>query len=230
MRNKTLTTLKKLFGTLLTAAIITTSAAAPASTAFANTAGTNRKAITAYKKMLAKKTFSWSSNLAQAENDTSSYTFLCKDLNGDGVSELVVTNPNACYAAGYTKVFAYVNHNVKCVTTCSGITWYQKGKIIGIEDAHTGAYWGDFYRLTKNGKLIVKASYGGTDDKSYAKKAKHTEHSSYGFSIYYTNYKINNKETSYKNYKKQFKKMTKNQKAATLHFQKNTKANRAKMK
>lgn len=34
MRSKTLTTLKKLFGTLLTAAIITTSAAAPASTAF----------------------------------------------------------------------------------------------------------------------------------------------------------------------------------------------------
>lgn len=75
---------------------------------------------------------------------------------------------------------------------------------------------------------LLSASYSGTDLKYYAKHVKHTGTVN-GYRVYYTSYRINGKETSYSNYKKQFKKITKNQKAITVQLKKNTKANRVKL-
>lgn len=227
MKNKIFQNANKVFCVwgmiVITLVVLMTSA----QTVSASTASTNKKAVDAYRKILAKKTYSWD-RYAPGANKTSNYLFACVDLNGDGIKELIIENPNACYAAGYVKIFTYVNNRVKCVTTCSGFQWYKKAKIIGIEDAHTGAYWGDYYKLGKNGELISKASYSGTDLKYYAKHVKHTGTVN-GYRVYYTSYRINGKETSYSNYKKQFKKITKNQKAITVQLKKNTKANRAKL-
>lgn len=227
MKDKTVQMTKSVVSILGVIAVTLVFLMISAQTVSASTASTNKKAVDAYRKILAKKTYSWDKYVPGA-NKTSNYLFACVDLNRDGIKELIIENPNACYAAGYVKIFTYVNNRVKCVTTCSGFQWYKKAKIIGIEDAHTGAYWGDYYKLGKNGKLLSKASYSGTDLKYYAKHVKHTGMVN-GFKVYYTSYRINGKETSYSNYKKQFKKITKNQKAITVQLKKNTKANRVKL-
>lgn len=229
MNNKTGKALKRRVSILTMFAIILAFTTAFAQPVFAGTSATNKKAVAAYKKILARKTFSWDRYVPEA-NKTAKYLFACVDLNGDGIKELIIENPVACYAAGYVKIFTYVNNRVKCVTTCSGFQWYKKAKIIGIEDAHTGGFWGDYYKLDKNGELISKASYSGTIYKHYAKHVKHIGKINVlnGYRGYYTSYQINGKETSYNNYKKQFKKITKNQKAITVQLKKNTKANRAK--
>lgn len=227
MKDKTVQMTKNVVSILGVIAVTLVFLMISAQTVSASTASTNKKAVDAYRKILAKKTYSWD-KYAPGANKTSNYLFACVDLNGDGIKELIIENPNACYAAGYVKIFTYVNNRVKCVTTCSGFQWYKKAKIIGIEDAHTGAYWGDYYKLGKNGELISKASYSGTDLKYYAKHVKHTGTVN-GYRVYYTSYRINGKATSYSNYKKQFKKITKNQKAITVQLKKNTKANRVKL-
>ena len=227
MKNKTYQAAKRVASILSMIVITLVVLMTSAQTVSASTASTNKKVVDAYRKILAKKTYSWD-KYAPGANKTSNYLFACVDLNGDGIKELIIENPNACYAAGYVKIFTYVNNRVKCVTTCSGFQWYKKAKIIGIEDAHTGAYWGDYYKLGKNGELLSKASYSGTDSKYYARHVKHTGMVN-GYKVYYTSYRINGKETSYSNYKKQFKKITKNQKAITVQLKKNTKANRAKL-
>ena len=227
MKDKTVQMTKSVVSILGVIAVTLVFLMISAQTVSASTASTNKKVVDAYRKILAKKTYSWD-KYAPGANKTSNYLFACVDLNGDGIKELIIENPNACYAAGYVKIFTYVNNRVKCVTTCSGFQWYKKAKIIGIEDAHTGAYWGDYYKLGKNGELISKASYSGTDLKYYAKHVKHTGTVN-GYRVYYTSYRINGKETSYSNYKKQFKKITKNQKAITVQLKKNMKANRAKL-
>lgn len=178
----------------------------------------NFQAIKAYKSLLSKKTYKWGES---PSNVTANYDFACIDLNRDGVKELVVKNNWTTYAEGYCKVFAYVNHKIKCVTTCYDIDWYKKGKIIGIEDAHTGAYWGDFYQLSSKGKLIKKAHYSGTDMKEYAKHIKHRS----GM-VYYTSFQIANKEVSYKTYKKQLKRLLKSKKPTKFEYHQNTAANR----
>lgn len=228
MKSKKFHISKKLISVLMAAAIILTFVILPAQSVSASSStNTNKKAIAAYKRMLSKETYHWSS--VDYENQTSKFSFACVDLNGDGVKELIVHNSSACHASGYYKIFAYVNNRVKCVKTCADVVWYKKAKVIGIDDAHTGFYTGVFYKLSKKGKLVNKASYRATDMKEYAKHVKHREGGN-GLYIYYTSYKINGKETSYKKYKKAFKKLIKTKKYTSLNFKENNYMNRANMK
>lgn len=212
-------TTKKIFSILLTAALFFSffGVSQTSSAASKNTA-----AVKAYKSLLSKKTYKW--GYSDEANKTANYSFACVDLNKDGIKELIVISNSASYADQYCKIFTYTNRKIKCVTSCSGISWYKKGKIIAIEDAHTGSYWGDYYQLSKKGKLIRKVSYSGTDMKEYAKKIKHKENS-----IYYTSYKIGKKEVSYKTYKKKLSRLLKSKKPATINYLKNTAANRARL-
>lgn len=188
---------------------------------------TNKKAITAYRKLLSKEKHKWREDYSSAPdvNKTKNYKFACIDLNGDGIKELVVENPEACWADGSVKIFRYVKGKVKKVLLCHGFEWYKKSKIILVNDAHTGAYWGTYYKIKNNGKIVKKAEYSGTDDKSYKKQAKHKE-SFYGMTVYYTSYKINGKKTSYKKYKAALKKMLKAKKYTKIQLYKNTEDNR----
>lgn len=178
----------------------------------------NSQAIKAYESLLSKKTYEWGDTTA---NITANYDFACIDLNRDGVKELVVKNSWASYGDGYCKVFAYVDHKIKCVINCYAIDWYKKGKIIGIGDVHAGIDWGEFYQLSTKGKLINKANYVGTDTKKDAKKIKHRSGT-----FYYTSFQIANKEVSYKTYKKQLKRLLKSKKPTKFEYHKNTAANR----
>lgn len=211
-------TTKKIFSILLTAALFFSvfGISQTSSAASKNTA-----AVKAYKSLLSKKTYKW--GYSDEANKTANYSFACVDLNKDGIKELIVINDNASYADGYCKIFTYSNRKVKCITTCTGFDWYKKGRVLGMEDAHTGGYWGNYYRLSKSGKLIEKASYSGTDMKEYAKNVKHTDGS-----IYYTSYKIGKKEVSYKTYKKKLSRLLKGKKT-TINYRKNTAANRKRV-
>ena len=177
---------------------------------------TNKKAITAYKKLLSKEKYNWCKDEKwnRKVNKTQNYKFACIDLNGDGIKELVIENPETSWADGSVKIFRYVKGKVKKVLICHGFEWYKKSKIILVEDAHTGTYWGTYFKIKNNGKTVKKAEYSGTDDKSYKNQAKHKK-SFYGMTVYYTSYKINGKETSYKNESK-----------TKIELYKNTKENR----
>ena len=209
---------KKVFALLLTATLCITALGSSEATAASSK---NSVAMKAYKSFLAKKTYKW--GVLDESNKTANYSFACIDLNKDGVKELIVINANASYGDGYCKIFTYSNRKIKCITTCTGFDWYKKGKILGMEDAHTGGYWGNYYRLSKSGKLIEKASYSGTDMKEYAKNIKHTDGS-----IYYTSYKIGKKEVSYKTYKKKLSRLLKGKKT-TINYRKNTAVNRKRV-
>ena len=93
---------------------------------------TNKKAITAYRKLLSKEKYKWREDYSSAPdvNKTKNYKFACIDLNGDGIKELVVENPEACWADGSVKIFRYVKGKVKKVLLCHGFEWYKKSKII----------------------------------------------------------------------------------------------------
>lgn len=191
----------------------------PANAVSAEAASKNQKALKAYEKILSNPTYSWSS--LSNENKTKDYKFACEDLNGDGVKELILYNPTASYGSGYVKILMYVNNKVKLVSTNSGFGWYKKRKIIQIDDAHTGSYWQERYKLTSNAKTREVSSYMATDMKEYAKTYKRKE----GI-LYYTSYKIHGKEMTYRNYKKSEKKLLGGEKMITIKEHKNTSTNR----
>ncbi len=109
---------------------------------------TNKKAITVYRKLLSKEKHKWREDYSSAPdvNKTKNYKFACIDLNRDGIKELVVENPEACWADGSVKVFRYVKGKVKKVLLCHGFKWYKKSKTILVEEAHTGIFEGKYYK------------------------------------------------------------------------------------
>ena len=115
MKDKTVQMTKSVVSILGVIAVTLVFLMISAQTVSASTASTNKKAVDAYRKILAKKTYSWDKYVPGA-NKTGNYLFACVDLNGDGIKELIIENPNACYAAGYVKIFTYVNNRIKCVT------------------------------------------------------------------------------------------------------------------
>ena len=197
----------------------------------ASAAKTNKKAISAYKKMLSNSYYSWTGQGDPEANKTSNYSFCCVDINKDGVKELIIHSEKASWASNTYKLLVYRNGKVSSVLACHGIEVYKKSRVIGVEEAHTGDFSGDFYTLSKKGKLKEKASYCGTSYSGFFTysnyKIKHTENG-----IFYFSYKIGGKETSYTNYQKKYSKLIKNNEGKVkLKFVKNTSANRmAKLK
>jgi len=217
---------KKIFSIILSIALIVTSINIIPSNSSAN--DKNKKAIAAYDKLLSRNHYNWSKNdeWNSKVNKPKYYKFSCIDLNGDGVKELVLENTNASWADCDTMILKYMNGKIKRVLKCHGITWYKKSKIISVEDAHTGIFWGNYYKIRNNGKLINKAEYSGTTDELYRSQAKHKENIG-DMTIYYTSYKINGKEKSYKKYRKELKRMLKGGKKTKIKLYENSVKNRA---
>ncbi len=88
-----------------------------------------------------------------------------------------------------------------------------------------GGYYTAYYKLNKKNKLVEKLSCSGTDMKEYADPIKHIEKVTNDWKIYYTSYKVNRKETSYKAYNKKEKELIKYG-AKKIKWHKNTKDNR----
>ena len=149
----------------------------------------------------------------------SSFSLETKHTINQSVKCIISTDSS--YGSGYVKILIYVNNKVKLVSTNSGFGWYKKRKIIQIDDAHTGSYWQERYKLTSNAKTREVSSYMATDMKEYAKTYKRKE----GI-LYYTSYKIHGKEMTYRNYKKSEKKLLGGEKMITIKEHKNTSTNR----
>ena len=126
----------------------------------ADAAGKNKKAIAAYKKVLLKNSNNdWAGN-------PKNYKFQCIDLNGDGVKEMVLQSDDIPAKSGMC-VYAYVNNKAKLVEMCEWISWYKKSKILIFDSTWGGAYPVSYYKLSKNGKLVEKASYEAVDSSMY---------------------------------------------------------------
>lgn len=172
------------------------------------------KAKKAYKKLLAGSKYKWG-----GASNASSYSFKLADINGDNVPELFVENGGTAYAYGYSRVYTYYKGKVKLAGKFSVAPskLYKKSHVLYYWDMHTGSYWGKYLKLSK-GKLVVKASWQGTDNSSYASKAKHVDS---GF-IYYTKCKVGSKSVSYSKYKQSVKKLLKVSKMPSESFTQNS--------
>ncbi|BBF42481.1 hypothetical protein lbkm_1163 [Lachnospiraceae bacterium KM106-2] len=192
----------------------------------------NRNALKAYKKLLAKKTFNWTTNgSADSANQTANYSFFCVDLNKDKVKELVLINDESYYAAGYLRVYTFKNNKVKLVyTSGNDVAFYPNKGLIVEQGQHTGYYWENYVKFEKNGKVKTVANRGGTDNKEYVPSGNKVQqiNKSGAYPIYYYLYEINGSKTSYSKYKSKVKSLKKGAKACKQKSHKNTASNRSK--
>lgn len=204
------------------------------------------KAKKAYKKFLSGSKYKWAVSYESWSDEwrsknPASYRFALKDVNGDKVPELMVENTETYYAAGYGRLYTFYKGKVKLASRLSNpyCKVNKKAHVLYYQDQHTGAYWGEYYKL-KKGKLVEKASWIGEDMKptSYGHHAapKIVRHGAEKTlwavnGLYFTSdsYKVNGKKTSYKKYKRYVSKLTKHHsKATSFKFHKNTAKNRTK--
>lgn len=187
---------------------------------------TNKKAVAAYSKMLSKKKIPWS----EVPNAVSSskIKFACKDINKDGVKDLVVYRTDGCEATGWYEIYTYVKGKVKSLGHYDYIDIYPNKNCFVHHNSGHGFGSERYYRITKSGTLKKLASYefniGPKAPKGVGKTVKKTVD---GMPRYLYDFQINGKKTTYSKCIKQINSLKKAAKD-NLKYVKNTKANRKK--
>lgn len=213
---------------MMLTAVMLVGVCAPVSTLSIQAATTkkaqNAKAVKAYKKMLAKKKLTWGSGTADL---TKNMKFAIVDVDNNGVKDLVLKNSLASYAAGYYRVYTYVNGKVKLIDTINDKPVIYKNGIIRIDYAHTGDYAKSYYTIKKQ-KLNLVLSMGGVDTEANlpVAKDKAVKIKMFGNTVYMYSFQINNDTCTYAQYKAQLKKLVGSTTQIKYSFKNNTSKNR----
>lgn len=187
---------------------------------------TNKKACAAYSKMLSKKKIPW----IGVPNQVSSKNieFACKDINKDGVKDLVVYRTDGCEATGWYEICTYAKGKVKSLGHYDFISVYPNKNCFVHHNSGHGFGSERYYRITKNGTLKKLVSYeytfGGKAPKGVGKVVKKKID---GMTNYRYDFQINGKKTTYSKCIKKINSLEKGAKD-NLKYVKNTKANRKK--
>ena len=92
----------------------------------ASTKSTNKKAVAAYRKMLSKSKLSWTyGNRCPAKY----VKFYVKDINRDGIRELLLQYDHASHAEGMNRVYTYSGGRVKSLGIFNVISYYSNRKV-----------------------------------------------------------------------------------------------------
>lgn len=186
----------------------------------------NKKALKAYKKMLSRKKLTWGSGKADL---TVNMRFALVDVNKDGVKELLLINDESCYAAGYFRLYSYVNGKVKLITSINNRPVFYQNKLMRIDFVHTGGFATSYYKYKKNDlKCILSMSGMGSKEVIPEDVKKIVKKKYNGMDVYYFDFSINNKECTYAKYKARLNQLTQGVEKVKYKFNKNTKANRSK--
>ena len=193
--------------------------------AFAKT-GTNKKACAAYSKMLSKKTMPWAESPGAVS--TKKVKFACKDINKDGVKDLVVYRTDGCEATQWYEIYTYINGKVKSLGIYDYLSIYPNKNYFLHSNSGHGYVNYRYYRLTKKGTLKMLASY----DVLSARKApkgvgKVVKKKIDGMPSYLYGFTVGGKKASYSACMKKIKVLERGAKD-NLKYVKNTKANRKK--
>lgn len=193
--------------------------------AFAKT-GTNKKACAAYSKMLSKKTMPWAESPGAVS--TKKVKFACKDINKDGVKDLVVYRTDGCEATQWYEICTYINGKVKSLGIYDYLSIYPNKNYFLHSNSGHGYVNYRYYRLTKKGTLKMLASY----DVLIARKApkgvgKVVKKKIDGMPSYLYGFTVGGKKASYSACMKKIKVLERGAKD-NLKYVKNTKANRKK--
>ena len=99
-------------------------------------------------------------------NDKNASLDKCKfalvDLDGDGVGELLVENPNASHANGYERLFGYNGGQVvELATGRDGLKLFKSGAILSLSVGRDS--WSGTYSTLQNGKVSEVASFESGD-------------------------------------------------------------------
>lgn len=190
-------------------------------------ASKNQKACKAYKNFLKKSKIKWSSWENAPKNEI---MFVCKDINGDGVKELLLRWNQASHASGWDRIYIYSSGKVKSIGNFTSISYYTNKKYFVNEYSNQGSGYIQYYKVNKKGKKISLASYKYSlwvypDDA----KGKVTHKVNVdGDDIYYHSCKVNSKSTTYSKCMKKIKSIKKNAKKSKYKYYKNTSYNRNK--
>lgn len=130
---------------------------------YAQATSVKEKAIKAYKSFLSKKSvtlkrpgYSFTETFDLTQED-----FAVKDLNADGVPELIL-DPSYDHGAGFrSAIFVYRNGKVAWLNTSGGTTYYYVGsKVFKVYDLGRGSFGVYYYKIV-NGYAKEIASYEG---------------------------------------------------------------------
>ena len=192
--------------------------------AFAKT-GTNKKACAAYSKMLSKKTMPWAESPGAVS--TKKVKFACKDINKDGVKDLVVYNPEAFDYEGFYRIYTFKKGKVKRVGSYYDVRVCRNKNFFESSRAHMDNEEYTYYRLGKNGKAKKLAAYKTQMMSRPNAKVAKTKYINGDIPVYYYACKVNGKSVSYNKCMKTIKSLKKGSKD-TLKYRANTAKNRAK--
>lgn len=188
----------------------------------------SKKACAAYSKMLSGKYIEWAGPDGE-QLSTKKLEFACKDINKDGVKDLIVYRTDGCEATGWYQLYTYVKGKVKYVGFYDYVTFYPNKNFFLWSNSGHGFYDMVYYRMTKNGNLKILAGYSAafgpyvSDDTKKKSVKKRID----GEITYLHDFTVNDKPSSYAKCMKKIKSLEKGAKS-NLKFVKNTKANRKK--
>lgn len=159
---------------------------------------------------------------------TKKVKFACKDINKDGVKDLVVYRTDGCEATQWYEVYTYANGKVKSLGIYDYLNVYPSKNYFLHSNSGHGYVNYRYYRLTKKGTLKRFASY----DVLIALKApkgvgKVVKKKIDGMPSYLYGFTVGGKKASYSACMKKIKALEKGAKD-NLKYVKNTKANRKK--
>ncbi|MDD6693033.1 MAG: zinc ribbon domain-containing protein [Olsenella sp.] len=104
-------------------------------------------------------TYDWGSDKG---TDLGKCKFALVDLDGDGVDELLVQNPNASHANGYERLFGYNGGQVvELASGRDGFKIFRSGAILSLSVGRGS--WDGTYRTLHNGKMSEVASFQAGD-------------------------------------------------------------------
>lgn len=184
------------------------------SSIIAEAASKSKKAKLAYKKYLSSSEQYWGNSYY----NTSYFKFVIKDLNGDGVPEMIVGNKYANMVDSNFRIFTYYNGKIVELTDVySGKIdkIYPKKNLIVISGSKQGEYWTYYYKIV-NYALQTIATVKGYD---YLE--------GHEGKIVYSYYVKDNKTTKAK-FNQYIKKIKGSAKASSYKLRANTASNRSK--
>lgn len=189
-------------------------------------ASTETKAVKAYDRFLSKRVIEWSKGTFYKTSDMS---FDCKDMNHDGIPELVVECTEAAGTEGFQRIYTYFNGKVKKLWISGNCIYadkyYSKKSILVAKGGRMGDYYTDYYKVYRR-KMVLAARYAEGD--RYDKKGNIIlKNDNIPAKDKYYNWK--NKEVSKKIFQKKIKNLLKNAKFQKIKLVNNTEINRNKL-
>lgn len=184
----------------------------------AQAASQKTKAIKAYKIFLSKAMIPWDDDWNVRASRCS---FGLAYIDGDNVPELIVSTSDVSHAAGYGRIYAYKNGQVKRVANLamndSKCSYYKKKGVV-IDTYAQGGSTKNYKKLTAAGLTTKLAVFSNVAKVPWLPKG----------TSYYKMTGYTNKKVSKATFHKELKKLVGNKKATKVSMRKNTVANRKK--